>query len=79
MIGRNDNPTSEQLSGIVRQIITFQELTASEFSNCQDNLNILNVSSTWNPMITDLNNEPVNIINNEQHSIGNIRLNDSAL
>lgn len=46
MLGSNDNPTAEQLLGILRQIIAFQELTAPETANCQDHLNILNISST---------------------------------
>lgn len=34
MLGFNDNPTAEQLSGILRKIIAFQELTAPESANC---------------------------------------------
>lgn len=47
MLGANTNPTVEQLSGILRQLIVLKEIEAPEKSNCQDNLNILNVSSVF--------------------------------
>lgn len=40
MLGSNDNPTAQQLSGILRQAIAMQEITALEGANCQDHLNI---------------------------------------
>lgn len=47
MLGSNTNPTVQQLNGILRQMIVLHEIEASEKSNCQDNLDILNVSSEF--------------------------------
>lgn len=46
MLGSNTNPTAEQLSGITRQLINYNEIKASENANCQDQLNIFSVTST---------------------------------
>lgn len=45
MLGSNNNPTAEQLYGVLRQLVTYNELTAPETASCEDNLNILTVSS----------------------------------
>lgn len=45
MNGYNDNPTVEQFCAAFRRIVINNEITCSEFSNCEDSLNILNVSS----------------------------------
>lgn len=45
--GSNDNPTVQQLKGSMRKLLFFNEVTSSVFSNCIDNLNILNVSSDY--------------------------------
>lgn len=57
MLGDNDNPTTEQLKGILRQMIALQELSAPEKANCRDHLNILSVSSAWRPAIPNISNE----------------------
>lgn len=46
MLGSNTNPTAEQLSGIVRQLVNFNEIKASEDANCRDELNILTIPSS---------------------------------
>lgn len=46
MLGANTNPTEEQLCGIIRQLVNFDEIKASEDANCQDELNILTIPST---------------------------------
>lgn len=48
MLGHNTNPTEEQLKGVTRQIINFDELKASDTANCRDELNILTVGSSTN-------------------------------
>lgn len=48
MLAANNNPTAEQLFGVLRQLITLNEIKASEKANCLDNLNILTVPSTSN-------------------------------
>lgn len=45
-LGSNTNPTSEQLMGVTRQLINFNEIKASEIANCRDELNILTVTSS---------------------------------
>lgn len=45
MLGHNTNPTAQQLSGVTRQLINFNEIKASTLANCEDHLNILTVSS----------------------------------
>lgn len=44
MCGSNSSPTSEQLLGILRQLVTYNE-SKSEKASCQDHLNILSVAS----------------------------------
>lgn len=55
MCGSNSNPTAEQLLGILRQLVTFNELKSSEDSSCQDHLNILSISSS---RVRDLPKKP---------------------
>lgn len=45
MLGANTNPTAQQLVGVTRQLMNFNEIKASEEANCQDELNILTVTS----------------------------------
>lgn len=77
MLGFNDNPTAEQLTGILRKIISFHELTAPADANCQDNLNILSVSSTWQPKIPNILTE-IPIVH-ENHLIAEVVLNNEDL
>lgn len=46
MLGRNTNPTVEQLAGVTRQLINFDEIKASEKANCRDQLNMFTVPSS---------------------------------
>lgn len=46
MLGRNTNPTAEQLKGVTRQLVNYDEVKASEDANCEDNLNILTENSS---------------------------------
>lgn len=46
MLGHNTNPTAEQLSGVTRQLVNFNEIKASTLANCEDRLNILTVGSS---------------------------------
>lgn len=45
LFGSNDNPTVQQLKSAIRKLLFFNEVTSTEFANCQDNLDILTVSS----------------------------------
>lgn len=45
MLGSNTNPTAEQLAGVLRQEIVYNEIKASEIANCEDHLNIPTVTS----------------------------------
>lgn len=45
-LGSNDNPTEDQLMSIICQLIVFNELSGSEYANCEDILNILTVTSS---------------------------------
>lgn len=45
MLGLNTNPTTEQLSGVIRQLMNCDELKASDKANCQDQLSILTAKS----------------------------------
>lgn len=51
MCGSNNSPTAEQLLGILRQLVTFNELKSSENASCLDQLNILSVASGENKNI----------------------------
>lgn len=74
MCGSNSNPTTEQLLGILRQLVTYNELKSSEDASCQDHLNILSVSSLKilpkNPQ-----NPQVETFDENQNIILNINLN----
>lgn len=43
--GCNDNPTVQQLKSAIRKLLFLNEITSSNFANCEDNLNILTVTS----------------------------------
>lgn len=45
MLDSNTNPTVQQLNGVLRQMIVLHEIVGPENLNCQDNLDILTVSS----------------------------------
>lgn len=61
MLGRNTNPTAQQLSGILRQILVLDEIKSSETANCEDHLDILTISSDTNIKKTNLSNMPPQI------------------
>lgn len=41
----NDNPTIQQFQSAVRKLTFLSEITSSDFANCEDNLNLLKISS----------------------------------
>lgn len=46
LLGGNDNPTAQQLMGVIRKVAVENEFNASGNANCEDNLNILCISSS---------------------------------
>lgn len=48
-LGSNDNPTTTQFCSAYRKNLVKNEITASAFANCKDELNILTVSSSHKP------------------------------
>lgn len=76
MCGSNSSPTAEQLLGILRQLVTYNELKSSEDASCQDNLNILSVSSGPNQKLPkNPQHSQVETIDENQNVILNISLN----
>lgn len=78
MLGANTNPTAEQLKGVTRQLINYNEIQSSEFANCEDKLNILSVASTVKRNTNLFGNESkFSSIDNENAPslISNVRLN----
>lgn len=69
--GSNDNPTIQQVKPSIRKLLFYTEVTSSEFANCEDNLNILTVTSDTasqqNP--TDIEQE-MNLMGFENSSYG---------
>lgn len=49
--GANDNPTLQQVKSAMRKLLFLNEITSNEFANCEDNLNILTVSSAKSRLI----------------------------
>lgn len=45
ILGSNDNPSAQEFKAAIRKLLFFNEITSSIFANCEDNLNILTVSS----------------------------------
>lgn len=45
LLGSNDNPTHEQFKGAIRKLLFLNEVSSSEFANCEDSLDLLHVSS----------------------------------
>lgn len=76
MCGANTNPTSEQLLGILRQLVTFNELKSSEIASCQDHLNILSVTSIAKKVAPENpHHSQVDEFNEDQIKISEIILN----
>lgn len=75
MLGANTNPTAEQLSGILRQLVAFNELKASKIASCQDNLNILFVSSLSKKSKVTKELYPFQNDDEEENSVPNMILN----
>lgn len=60
--GCNDNPTMQQFQAAIRKLLFYNEVTASDFANCEDSLNILTISSArkssdfappWEPLLNE--------------------------
>lgn len=62
MHGRNDNPNASQFCASFRAVVINTEITASEFANCKDALNILSIPSTAKPPHSNI--QPIQPINN---------------
>lgn len=45
LLGANDNPTAQEFKAAIRKLLFFNEISSSIFANCEDNLDILTVSS----------------------------------
>lgn len=45
LLGANDNPNLQEFKASIRKLLFYNEVTSSVFANCEDNLNILNISS----------------------------------
>lgn len=45
LLGANDNPNLQEFKASIRKLLFYNEITSSVFSNCEDNLNILTISS----------------------------------
>lgn len=77
MLGRNTNPTAQQLSGVLRQILVLDEIKAPDTANCEDHLDILTISSEPLQKKCDSTNSSMQILNwnEETDSISNITLN----
>lgn len=45
LLGCNDNPNAQELKSCMRKLLFYNEISSSVFANCEDNLNILTVSS----------------------------------
>lgn len=75
MLGANTNSTAEQLSGILRQLVAFNELKASKIASCQDNLNILFVSSLSKKSKVTKELYPFQNDDEEENSVPNMILN----
>lgn len=68
MHGRNDNPNPSQFSASFRAVVIHTEITASEFANCKDALNILSIPSTAKPPNSVIQPmEPMEPINNRSN------------
>lgn len=67
LLGCNDNPNLQEFKGAIRKLLFFNEVSSSVFANCEDNLNILNVSSVTESQ----NNGPL-----PMSSIDNVNAND---
>lgn len=50
LLGCNDNPNAQEFKAAIRKLLFFNEISSSVFANCEDNLNILTISSQ-NPAI----------------------------
>lgn len=46
LLGANDNPNLQEFKSSIRKLLFYNEITSSVFANCEDNLNILTVSSS---------------------------------
>lgn len=91
MLGQNTNPTVLQFSAIMRKILVNNEITSSNFANCIDKLDILNLSSRVPPknhqQIENIiienqcmnSNHTDTSTENEETSFGNLNINDSEM
>lgn len=77
MFGNNTNPTAQQLMGALRQVLVLDEIKGPETANCEDQLDILTISSDPTQNQNNSSNISVNIQNFDEDvaSIHNIELN----
>lgn len=71
LLGSNDNPTTQQLKSSIRKLLFFNEVTSTEFASCQDNLDILSISSAIGPEPQTLRNhddddDDINLFNEDE-------------
>lgn len=59
LLGCNDNPTAQEFKASIRKLLFFNEISSSVFANCEDNLNILSVSSI-KPSTSNISNVQAN-------------------
>lgn len=63
ILGFNTNPTVQQLSGVLRKILVLDEIKGSQLSNCEDQLDILTISSDPKRKKCDLLKSPLEVEN----------------
>lgn len=72
LLGANDNPTAQEFKAAIRKLLFFNEISSSIFANCEDNLDILTVSSEKPRMMNifqDQNNDGENNFSAENEII----------
>lgn len=75
MLGFNTNPTAQQLSGVLRKILVLDEIKGSHLANCEDQLDILTISSNPKQKKCDSFRNSLQVtVNDDTNSISNIKL-----
>lgn len=54
LLGANDNPTQQQFKSAIRKLLFINEVCSSDFANCEDNLNMLEISSASSIVAQDV-------------------------
>lgn len=89
-LGCNDNPNVQEFKAAMRKLLFLNEISSSVFANCEDNLNILTVSSVGECYSSDIrigvNNEctvtdeeEIPLVQEDSTEVEQIRLNVSNL